>query len=77
MDFSKHAVAAVFLGTRMTGGFSVEIVGTRRDGDTLAIEYAERRPDSDAIVAQVLTSPFHIVTVPRHQGPVRFQKRAG
>jgi len=75
VEFSTHAVAAVFLGTRPTSGFSVDTVGTHREGDTLVIEYVERRPNPGAIVSQVLTSSFHIVLVPRHDGPVRFQKK--
>lgn len=74
VDFSKEMVAAVFLGSRPTGGFSVEIVGTRAEGDALVIEYAERRPGRGDIVSQVLTSPFHIVKLPAHKGSVRFQK---
>lgn len=75
VDLSTDMVLAVFLGTRPTAGFSVEIVGTRRDADALVIEYVEQRPGRDAIAAQVLTSPFHIVTLPRYAGPVRFEKR--
>jgi hypothetical protein len=75
VDFSKEIVAAVFLGTRPTGGFSVEIVGTRVEGDALVVEYAEQRPGRADIVSQVLTSPFHIVRLPTHKGPVRFQRQ--
>ena len=75
VDFSTSIVAAVFLGTQPTAGFSVEIVGTRRDADTLTIEYIERRPGRGDITAQVITSPFHIVELPRHDGAVRFEKR--
>jgi hypothetical protein len=74
VNFSKEIVAAVFLGTRPTGGFSVEIVGTRVEGDALVVEYAEQRPGRADIVSQVLTSPFHIVRLPAHKGPVRFQR---
>ena len=74
VDFSTDAIAAVFLGTRPTGGFGVEITSARRQADTLIIAYVERRPDPADIVTQVLTSPFHIVELPRHAGPVRFQK---
>jgi hypothetical protein len=75
VNFSTDMVAAVFLGSRPTGGFSVEIVGTRSEGDVLIIEYAERRPGRGDIVSQVLTAPFHIVKLPTHNGSVRFQKR--
>jgi len=75
VDLAKNVVAAVFIGTRSTGGYSVEITGTRRDGDALVIEYVQRAPGRGDIVSQALTSPFHIVSLPRHDGPVRFEQR--
>lgn len=74
VDFSTTMVAAVFLGSRPTGGFSVEIVRTRVDGQSLVVEYVEKRPAPDAITAQVLSSPYHIVAVPAHSGTVSFVK---
>ena len=76
VDFSTNLVAAVFLGTRPTAGFSVDILATRRENDALVVEYVERAPAPDAIVAQILTSPFHVVKLPRFDGPVRFRKTA-
>jgi hypothetical protein len=73
-DFSKEFIAAVFLGTRRSGGFSAEIIGTRREEAALVIEYRERVPAASDIVTQALTSPFHIVRVARFDGPVRFRK---
>jgi PrcB C-terminal len=75
VDFSIDMVAAVFMGTQATGGFGVEIVGTRRDAEALIIEYVEQRPGRRDVTAQVLTSPFHIVKLPRHDGPIRFERR--
>jgi hypothetical protein len=75
VDFSTDMVAAVFMGTQPTGGFSVEIVATRREADALIIEYVERRPGRRDVTAQVLTSPFHIVKLPKHGGPIRFERR--
>ena len=74
VDFSTTMVVAVFLGTRSTGGYSVDIARTREERGALVIEYIEGRPGPDAIVAQVLTSPFHIVALPTHAGEVRFEK---
>jgi hypothetical protein len=76
VNFSKEIVAAVFLGSRPTGGFNVEILSTRLEGDALIVEYGERRPGRGDIVSQVLTSPFHIVRLPAHKGPVRFEKKS-
>ena len=76
LDLSTNMVAAVFLGMRPTAGFRVEIVGARRESDALVVEYVERQPGAKTLVGQVLTSPFHIVTLPRFNGPVRFRKVA-
>jgi hypothetical protein len=65
VDFSKEIVVAVFMGTRPTAGFSVQIVRVRQDGPALVVSYTETRPAPDSVAAQILTSPFHIVAVPR------------
>jgi hypothetical protein len=75
VDFGARSVLAVFLGSRPTGGYSVEIVAARVEDGALIVEYEERRPARDAMVAQVLTSPAHIVSIPKHAGSVRFVKR--
>lgn len=77
VDFSTQVVAAVFLGTRPTAGFRVTITGARREGESLVIEWVESAPGAGGMVAQVLTSPVHIVSLPRHEGPIRFVKAAG
>jgi hypothetical protein len=74
VDFSKNMVVAVFLGSRPSGGFQVQITGVRTDDKGLVVQWSERRPGRDQMAAQVMTSPSHIVTVPRHDGPVRFEK---
>jgi len=65
VDFTREVVAAVFLGTRPTAGFAIEIVRVRQEGVALVVEYKETRPAPDSVAAQVLTSPYHIVAVPR------------
>ena len=72
VDFGQDMVVAVFLGTKPTGGFAVEIVRTHLEADVLVVEYTERRPGPDASVTQALTAPFHIVRMKRHAGAVRF-----
>ena len=75
VDFSREVVVAVFMGTRPTAGFAVDIVGVRQEGQALVVSYRETRPAPDALTAQVLTSPFHIVAVPRGATTdVRFER---
>jgi protease stability complex PrcB-like protein len=74
VDFSKHMVVGIFIGTRPTAGFAVEILKATLDAGTLTIHYAESRPPEGMITAQVLTMPFHLVSVPIHKGAVRFER---
>lgn len=63
VDFSRETILAVFLGTRSTGGFSVEISRVvQRDGKIVA-ETERRSPRPEEPVTMALTSPFHIVRV--------------
>ena len=74
VDFSQSIVAAVFLGSRPTAGYRVEITAvTLRDG-TVMVDYVEHGPPPDALVAQVVTSPFCFVSIPRETGDVEFRK---
>jgi hypothetical protein len=74
VDFSKSIVVGVFLGTRPTAGFAVQITAVRRVADGAVVEYVERAPDPSRMVAQVLTSPFHIVTIPGEIKTVEFKR---
>jgi hypothetical protein len=38
------------------------------------VQYRETKPAPDAIAAQILTSPFHLVAVPRADGDVKFER---
>lgn len=77
VDLSTSFVVGVFLGTRPTAGYVTEIIAVRLDADRAIVEYVERPPAPDALVAQVLTAPFHLVTVPREVRTVEFSKRGG
>ncbi len=75
VDFSREMVVGVFLGTRPTSGYSVQIVRTVAPPDgPLIVEYVETKPPRDAITAQILTAPYHLVAILKHDGEVRFQK---
>ncbi|MDP2390534.1 MAG: protease complex subunit PrcB family protein, partial [Acidobacteriota bacterium] len=74
VDFNTRTVLAIFLGSRPSAGYAVEIVGTRTDASGLVVEWRERAPERGMVAAQVMTSPGHIVSVPKVTGPVRFEK---
>jgi len=74
VDFTKDMVVGVFLGSRPTAGYDVEIVATRQQGDVLVVEYRETKPARDAMTAQILTAPYHLVAVPKSARDVKFEK---
>jgi len=74
VDFATSMVVGVFLGSRSTGGFEATITAIDRTGADLVVTWREERPGGDAMVSQVLTSPFHLVRVERIAGHVKFQR---
>jgi len=73
VDFSKEMVVGLFLGSRPTAGWILEIVSATLEGDALVVRYRERPPPSGAVTAQVITSYFHLVAVQKTSGTVRFE----
>jgi hypothetical protein len=67
-------VIGVFLGSRNTAGYSVEIIAAQPGADALVVRYRQREPARDAITAQIITMPYHIVAVPRTSGEVKFER---
>jgi hypothetical protein len=74
VDFEKEMVVGVFMGSRPTGGYSVEIVSlTDKDG-TLVVNYRESSPRPGAMTTQVLTFPYHLIATAKRNGEVKFEK---
>lgn len=73
VDFSREMVAGVFLGSRPTAGFQVEIVGVRNEPDALVVQYRVTVPGRDAVTAAVLTAPYHLVALPTRAVEVKFE----
>ena len=67
-------VVGVFLGSRPTAGYTLEIVSANESNGTLVVRYREAVPSRGTMTAQMLTSPYHLVTVPFFPGGVKFEK---
>jgi hypothetical protein len=65
VDFSKEMVIASTMGTKRTGGYSIEILRVEAAGKVLKIYINQSSPPPGAMSIQVLTAPFHFVAVPR------------
>jgi len=74
VDFTKEMVVGVFLGSRPTAGYSLEIVNAIEANGTLVVRYRTAAPPRGAMTAQVITSPYHLVVVSLFAGDVKFEK---
>jgi len=72
--FDQMMVVGVFIGNRPTTGYKVEITGARKEGDALVVLWKEVPPVAGSSVNATVTSPFAVAGLPRHDGPVRFEK---
>lgn len=74
IDFTTRTVVAVFLGSRPSAGYAVDVKGTTPAGTTLIVEWSEQTPTPGHVVAQVITSPSHLVSIPKFDGAITFRK---
>lgn len=72
VDFSKEMVIAATLGTKRTGGYSVEIVSAEPAGRKLRVTVKQASPPPGALAIQALTAPFHFAAVPKSDLEVEF-----
>lgn len=67
---SGDVLVGVFQGGQRTGGHGVRVRSIRVEGGAVQVTAEFARPGPDAIVTQVLTSPFAVVDVSRADLPV-------
>ena len=65
ISFNTNAVITAYQGLKRTGGYSISIAGIRREDKTLAVRVNEQSPKAGDMRAQVITSPFVAVSIPR------------
>ena len=72
VDFDRRQLLVVVQGRRPSGGYEIRI--RRVDGlpDGLVVDVREVSPAPGCPAAGVLTSPFHVVSIPRLDRPVDF-----
>ena len=66
IDFDQSMVFIVFMGSRPTAGYDIELHDDQAlvQGAALTIPATWKEPARDAMVAQILTSPCVLITVP-------------
>lgn len=74
IDLSSYTVIILGLGTRPTGGYSIEVTSVYLNDETLMVEFAEHVPPADAMVTQALTYPYLLGVVRGQHHDVEFLK---
>jgi protease stability complex PrcB-like protein len=72
VDFAKEMVIAATMGTKRTGGYSVEIISAEPAGKKLKVTVKQASPPPGSMAIQALTAPFHFVAVSRSDLEVEF-----
>ena len=65
VDFARETVLAVFMGTRPTGGYGIDVRDVTLEGADLFVDLVLIEPPAGSILTQALTSPWVIVRVLR------------
>ena len=77
VDFEARMVAVMALGTRSTGGYTVEVAQVREmDDGTLVVRANESIPGDNCTVTQAQTRPLDAVLIPSSDSPVEFEAEA-
>lgn len=74
VDFTRFFAAAVFLGTRNTGGYSVEFVEPTLEDGKVVIGYRVRSPGPGGFSIQAFTQPYSIRLYRRTSLPVELRE---
>ena len=77
VDLAKVAVAAAFGGEKPSAGYALEISAAESTGGGVTLVVQEHGPGRDTIAAAIMTSPFHIVSVPKSTGDVTWASGIG
>jgi len=75
VDFASNVVIIAAMGTKNSGGYSIEIEDVRIVGRDARISVAERSPGEDCIVTAAITAPVAAVVAPRFPGQATFLER--
>ena len=73
VDFALEMVAAVFLGERSTGGYTVTIEQAEEQNGKLSLSYSEAVPPPGSMTIQMLTAPAHLIALPQSDARPEFR----
>jgi hypothetical protein len=73
-DFTQKRILGLFAGPKPTAGYAIKIQSVVEDNCQVTVEYFEKEPHKEDIVAQVITYPADYVVLPKSSKPILFKK---
>ena len=76
IDFARRMVVLLALGQRNTGGHGIRFDAIVASGAGATVRYTVTSPGAGCMTTQAITSPVDVVSVPRVDGEIRFERRS-
>ncbi|MBW4361274.1 protease complex subunit PrcB family protein [Flavobacterium taihuense] len=73
-DFTQKRILGLLAGPKPTGGYTIKIQSVVEDNCQIIVEYFEKEPKKEDIVAQVITYPADYIVLPKSNKPIFFKK---
>ena len=68
VDFESEIVLGVYRGEKPTGGYGISVTAVELRGDVVHVTLEESNPPADAMLIQVITSPYALYRVTLPEG---------
>jgi hypothetical protein len=72
VDFNEYILLAHFMGQKPTSGYEVEFTEVLEGATDISAAIREISPAPECMLAQVITSPYHVIQVPKTEKDVQF-----
>jgi hypothetical protein len=72
VDFTKEMVVIIDLGMRPSAGYTMDVTKATAVGNGVKIDWVEKKPGPNCVVATVITQPVVLAAVSRRDGTVTF-----
>lgn len=75
VTIQERTYLVIALGQRNTAGYSIEITSVEKLGDRIVVSFIEKKPGPGDMVAQVITYPYIVASIPKTTLPIEFVKQ--
>lgn len=65
VDFENNIIVAALLGTKSSGGYSIEISNATIENQVLTITVTKTTPGENCMTTQALNTPYHLILISR------------